>query len=71
MTDEAPPPLLRIVAGDATEEELAALVAVVASLGAAEPPSTSATPAWQSHHRKVRVTMRHGAGGWRNSALPR
>ena len=29
------------------------------------------TPAWSAHHRKVRVTLPHGPGGWRSSALPR
>lgn len=65
------PPLLRVVKGDATPEEIAALVAVVASLGAAAPAAARRTPAWQAHHRKVRAPLAHGPGGWRSSALPR
>ncbi len=61
-----------MVRGDATPEEVAALVAVVAALGAggAEPPARR-TPEWSAHHRKVRVTLPHGRGGWRSSAMPR
>ena len=65
-------PLLQIVRGDATPEEVAALVAVVAVLGSAgaERPRRR-TPEWSAHHRKVRTTLPHGPGGWRSSALPR
>ena len=65
-------PLLRVVNGEATPEEVAALVAVVAALasGGAEPPKRS-TPEWSAHHRKMRRTLPHGPGGWRSSALPR
>jgi hypothetical protein len=70
--DEEHGPLLRVVKGDATPEEVAALVAVVAALGTggAEPPRRR-TPEWSAHHRKVRRTLPHGPGGWRSSALPR
>ncbi|QIG44077.1 acyl-CoA carboxylase subunit epsilon [Nocardioides anomalus] len=65
-------PLLRVVRGNATPEEVAALVAVVAALGSAapEPPRRRASE-WSAHHRKTRVTLPHGPGGWRSSALPR
>jgi hypothetical protein len=65
-------PILRVIKGDATPEEVAALVAVVAALGsaAAEPPRRR-TPEWSAHHRKVRRTLSHGPGGWRSSGLPR
>ena len=64
-------PLLRVVNGDATPEEIAALVAVFASLGSGEAPPRRRTPEWSAHHRRVRVTLPHGPGGWRSSALPR
>ena len=64
-------PLLRVVEGDATPEEIAALVAVFASLGGPETPAPRRTPEWQAHHRKVRATHRPGPGGWRSSGLPR
>jgi Acyl-CoA carboxylase epsilon subunit len=73
MADEAPEqrPLLRVVKGDATPEEIAALVAVVAALGSGTEPPRRRTPEWSAHHRKTRVSLPHGPGGWRSSALPR
>ena len=71
-TTEPQRPLLRIVNGDATPEEVAAVVAVFASLGGSEdaaPPRR--TPEWSAHHRKVRATYAHGPGGWRSSGMPR
>ena len=64
-------PVLRIIKGDATPEEVAALVAVVAALGSGTKPPRRRTPEWSAHHRKVRRTLPHGPGGWRSSALPR
>ena len=64
-------PLLRIVKGDPTPEEVAALVSVVSSLAAgAQAAGAAATPApeWSAHHRKLRRTHRHGPGAWRASA---
>jgi hypothetical protein len=63
-------PLLRVVSGDPSPEELAALVAVVASLGSAAAAPPRRTPAWQAHSRKVRATYASGPGGWRSSGLP-
>jgi hypothetical protein len=71
VTDESPAPFLRIVKGDATPEEIAALVAVLGSLGGTSAPPSPPPPAWSAHHRKIRVTPPHGPGGWRSSALPR
>ena len=64
-------PLLHVVQGDATPEEIAALVAVFALLGTEEAASPRRTPEWQAHHRKVRAHHPHGPGGWRSSGLPR
>ena len=69
--DAERPPLLRIVRPNATPEEVAALVAVLASLGGEEPAAPRRAPEWQAHHRKVRATLPHGPGGWRSSGLPR
>ena len=71
MTDEQPP-LLRVVRGEATEEELAALVAVLA----ARSRTTSAGPStrhgqWRSRGRNVRPVLSHGPGAWYASGLPR
>ena len=64
-------PVLRVVKGDATPEEVAALVAVIAALGSGpaerkpKPRSTWADPA----HR-MRTTLPPGPGAWRSSGLP-
>ena len=70
MTQESPAPFLRVVSGAATPEEVAALVAVLTSVGQSS-AEKKPVPAWSAHHRKVRVTLPHGPGGWRHSALPR
>jgi len=69
QTDDTPP-VLRVVKGDPSAEELAALVAVVASLGG--PPGAPArrTPEWNAPRRLHRVPQAHGPGGWRASGLP-
>ena len=64
-------PLLRIVKGDPTPEEVAALVAVLASMIAPEPPATRPVSAWADLRRGVRATHRPGPGAWRASGLPR
>jgi hypothetical protein len=65
-------PLLRIVKGDPTPEEVAALVAVVSALaaGAAEAAAKDQAPKpeWSANRRKLRTTYRHGHGAWRASA---
>ena len=71
VVEPAETPLLRVVNADATPEEIAAIVAVFASLGGSEAPPERRTPEWQAHHRKVRPTFAHGPGGWRSSGLPR
>ena len=67
------PPLL-VVKGDASAEEVAALVAVLQGLAAAVSAGGDAPrphSEWSSHHRKVRTPLAPGRGGWRASALPR
>jgi hypothetical protein len=64
-------PVLKVIRGDATAEEVAAIVTVVASLGSGAEPPRRRTPEWSAPHRKVRITFPHGPGGWRSSSLPR
>ena len=68
---DAPP--LFVVKGDASPEEVAALVAVLQGLAAAGTASVDqpAPSEWSSHHRKVRAPVTPGRGAWRASALPR
>ena len=67
-------PLL-VIKGDATDEEVAAIVAVLQGMAAANAATAAAAqPArvssWASPQRGVRVAHHHGPGGWRASSLP-
>ena len=71
---ERPP--LDVITGDATDEEVAALVAVVQAMAAAgAAAAASARPArrsaWADPARGVRTSLPQGAGAWRASGLPR
>jgi hypothetical protein len=69
-----PQPTLRVVTPDATAEEIAALVAVLSTLGSptsAPAPAGRQTSQWAAPHRAVRVRYSHGPGGWLASGLPR
>jgi hypothetical protein len=68
--DDDTTPLLRVVKGDPTPEELAALVAVIAALGSSSAPAPRRTPEWNSPRRLHRVPQHHGPDGWRSSGLP-
>jgi hypothetical protein len=64
-------PLLRVVRGDATTEEIAALVAVLLTRpGDADVPPAPARSAWADRSRQVRRPLHPGPGAWRRSALP-
>lgn len=70
-TTHARPPLFSIK-GDATAEEVAALVAVLQGIAASgEPPAAKPRSEWSAHHRKARPSFHAGPGGWRSSAMPR
>ncbi|MDO5502330.1 MAG: acyl-CoA carboxylase subunit epsilon [Actinomycetia bacterium] len=65
-------PPLRLVRGDATPEEIAAIVAVVAASGGGEAPEpTVRASRWADPHSRMRQPHSHGRGVWRGSALPR
>jgi hypothetical protein len=62
-------PLLRVVKGDLTAEELAALVAVVAARGSSGAPATKPRRSeWGHPARAVRGMHRPGPDAWRRSA---
>lgn len=77
MSDENVEPVLRVVKGEPTPEELAALVAVVTARAAADATAAAARPEedrasdWASYWRNVRRPLQHGPGRWRASAHPR
>ncbi|MGA9749559.1 MAG: acyl-CoA carboxylase subunit epsilon [Nocardioides sp.] len=67
-----PGPPLFVVKGDATAEEVAALVTVFSALAAsAGGPAPAPRSQWASPQRAVRGSWSTGPGGWRSSALPR
>lgn len=66
------PPLLRVVSGNATPEEIAAIVAVLTAASAGD----QATPAprrslWTDSARVPGSRLSPGPGAWRASSLPR
>jgi acyl-CoA carboxylase epsilon subunit len=64
-------PRLEIVNPDATEEEIAAIVAVFSALQAPPPQDQPPRTLWASRQRRTRAALRPGPGAWRASALPR
>ncbi|MBK5307340.1 MAG: acyl-CoA carboxylase subunit epsilon [Frankiaceae bacterium] len=63
-------PLLRVVRGDATTEEIAALVAVLTSRTAASVDTPDPAPSLWSRP-VLRTALHPGPGAWRASSLPR
>lgn len=75
MSEPTPPPVLRIVRGEPTAEEVAALVAALAASGsaAAAAAAGSAKPLsqWRNRSRSIRPPQSKGPGAWRASGWPR
>jgi hypothetical protein len=71
-------PYLRVVRGDASAEEIGALVATFTAIAAARSAAAAADRAgqprvsrnWNSRARLLRTPVHPAAGGWRRSALP-
>jgi hypothetical protein len=64
-------PYLRVVRGEPTPEELAALVAVLAARSVPVAVAPRVRPAWSDPARRFgRLAHRPGPGAWRRSALP-
>ena len=66
--------LLKVVRGQPTAEELAALVAVIASQAAAAsggPATARKASGWTDRSRYVHAPGTPSPGGWRASAFPR
>ena len=63
---------LSVVRGQPDDDELAALVVVVAARSrTAEPGHTSRRSLWASRSRQVRPPLHPSPGAWRASSLPR
>jgi acyl-CoA carboxylase epsilon subunit len=64
--------VLRVIRGDATPEEIAALLAVVAARARAVPePPPRVTASWTDRALTLRAPASPGPGAWRASAWPR
>ena len=64
---------IRVVRGQPTDEELAAVLMVItaqASASSLAAKRSQLSPEWNAAHRSVRKSFEHGAGTWRRSALP-
>jgi hypothetical protein len=63
-------PLLRVVKGEPSAEELAALVAVIAARSGGSDDASAPRSAWTDRSRLVRRPLTPGPGAWKASALP-
>jgi len=70
--DTKPEPPLLLIKGNATSEEVAAVVAILqaASAGAAPAPEPKRSH-WANPGRTHRALLHHGPDGWRASGLAR
>lgn len=66
MTDG---PHLRVVRGNPSDEELAALIAVVSTLARAEDEKPAPRSAWSNRRPLLRDPLPHGPNAWRTSAF--
>jgi hypothetical protein len=71
MTAEKHEPMLRVVAGSPTADELAVVVAVLSTRGRAVAPEKPQFSLWARKSRNTRPAQRPGFGAWRASAMPR
>jgi hypothetical protein len=70
------PPVLSIVRGSPSTEEIVAVLVTVAAAARQAPASQVAAAGrirfgWSSRSPQLRQPLPHGPGGWRASALPR
>jgi len=67
--DPSPTPPLRLVRGDATPEEVAAVMAVLSAVSGSAPEPAAPNPSqWAARERAVRRPLHPGPGAWRASA---
>jgi hypothetical protein len=65
------PPLLRVVRGDPTPAELAALIAVVGARSAGAEAEPAPPSRWNRPATLLRRPLHPGPGGWKAGPLPR
>ena len=64
-------PILRIVRGEPTDEEVAALVVALGALSGPERRTPTGGSAWSDPASLLRRPIHPGPDAWRRSALPR
>ena len=64
-------PLLRVVSGSPTPDELAVVVAVLTTRGSAAASEQPQFSLWARKSRQTRPSLRPGFGAWRASVMPR
>ncbi len=64
--------MIKVVRGNPTPEELAAVVALLSAVGTPEPPAPAPrrTGVWASPRALLRARHGYGPAGWLTSALP-
>ncbi len=71
MTSTDPAPVVRVVAGDPTADELAVVIALVTRRRAAPAEPAPSFSLWSRKSRSIRPALRPGFGAWRASTMPR
>jgi hypothetical protein len=67
-----PLPVLSVLRGEPTPDELAAVLVVLASRGPAQPADEDKRPSlWSSPGQTLQAPLFPGPGAWRASGLPR
>jgi hypothetical protein len=62
-------PVLRVITGNPSDEELAVILAIVANVSP-EPDEPKGLKSWSDRSRDLLHTPRPGATAWRASVLP-
>jgi acyl-CoA carboxylase epsilon subunit len=71
MSDPSDEPVFAVVKGSPTDEEVAALVAVLTLIGRRSEPAPAEHPSgWSAYWRTVKAPIIPGPDAWRMSARP-
>lgn len=70
MTHTSDAEQFKVVRGEPTAEELAAIIVVLRNQAAVEAKKQSVKPEWNAAQRTIRKQFAHGTNMWRRSALP-
>ncbi|WP_460406795.1 acyl-CoA carboxylase epsilon subunit [Actinophytocola sediminis] len=68
MSEQERRPVLRVVRGEPTEVEVAALVAALAGLSTESSPQPPPRSRWSDRASQLRQPLPHGQDAWRASA---